>query len=85
VNLFNLAMRYLPPESYRDKKGNLVRTTNKMGGETELFILPYSFSVAISKCLIEQKASGLPGFEDGFAQMIAWLVEMQEIQDSMCY
>ena len=83
---FGLAIRYLPPESYQDKSGNPVETTNSMGGETDWFILPYSFGVAIGKCLIQQKTAGLPGFsDDGFAKMVSWLVEMEEIPDAMCY
>lgn len=85
-SLFSLAMRYLSPESYRDRSGNLVETTNRMGGETDWFILPHSFSTAIGKRLIEQKVSGLSGFnEDGFLKMVAWLVEMEELSDAMCY
>ena len=57
-----------------------------MGGETDWFILPYSFSVAIGKYLIEQKTAGLQGFyDDGFTKMVNWMIEMEEIPDAMCY
>lgn len=84
--LFSLAMRYLSPQPYHDRSGNLIKTSNKMGGETDWFILPHSFGSAIGKRLIEQKVSGLSGFnESGFAKLVAWLVEMEEISDAMCY
>ncbi len=85
-HLFNIQIKYLQPQSHRNKEGELVKVTNIMGGETDWFILPYSFSISIGKTLIEQKTSGLSGFrEDGFERMINWLVELEEIQDSMCY
>ncbi len=84
--LFTLAVRYLPPEDYRDRDGDLTQTTNCMGGETDWFILPYDFGVASAKRLIEQKVGGLTGFNgDGFQKMVRWLVEMQEMPDAMCY
>ena len=85
-SLFNIQIKYLQPQSHQNKEGELVAVTNVMGGETDWFIVPYSFSVVIAKNLIEQKISGLSGFsEDGFERMIKWLVELEEIQDSMCY
>jgi hypothetical protein len=85
-NLVHLAIRWLPPLPYRDKAGNLVPTTNVMGGETDWFRLPHSFGVAVGKKLVEQRAAGLQGFQDdGFARMVAWLVEMEELDDAMCY
>jgi hypothetical protein len=87
ASLFHLAIRYLKPQDTKDKNGNVVnKTTNLMGGETDWFILPSSFGVAVSKSLIEQKVSGLDCFnEDGFQRMINWLVEMEEISGAMCY
>ncbi len=85
-SLFQIALRYLPPQSYVGKDGNTVKITNWMGGETDWFIVPYSFGVAIAKSLIEQHVSGLSGFsEDGFGRMVSWLVEMEEVSDAMCY
>ncbi|MCX7409407.1 MAG: hypothetical protein NTZ32_15120 [Planctomycetales bacterium] len=85
-NLWHLAVRWLPPQPYRDKAGNVVQTTNVMRGETEAFRLPHTFGAAVGKKLIEQKVSGLSGFhDDGFAKMIAWLVDMEELTDAMCY
>ena len=85
-NLFKIQMKYLQPQSHQNKEGELVEVTNIMDGETDWFILPYSFSVPIAKTLIEQKTSRLSGFdEEGFERMIKWLIEMEEISDSMCY
>jgi len=84
--LFSLAVRYLQPQDYRDKNENVTKTTNIMGGETDWFILPASFGYAIGKTLIEQKVSGLDCFdEDGFKRMLDWLIDMEEISDSMVY
>lgn len=85
-NLWHLAVRWLPPLACRDKAGNVMQTTNIMGGETEPFILPHTFGAAVGKKLIEQKVAGLPGFhDDGFAKMVAWLVDDGELTDAMCY
>jgi hypothetical protein len=49
----------------------------------------YSFGVAVGRTLIEQKVAdcGLEGYfdEPGFKRMVRWLVEMEELTDSMCY
>ena len=85
-NLWHLATRWLAPQPYRNKTGDTAQTTNVMGGETNLFILPHTFGAAIGKKLIEQNVSGLPGFHaEGFARMVAWLVDMEELSDAMCY
>lgn len=85
-NLWHLSLRWLPPMGYRDQSGNIVQTTNIMGGETEPFILPHSFGVAVGKKLIEQKVAGLPGFHDeGFSRMVAWLIDDGALTDAMCY
>ena len=85
-NLFSLAVRYLKPQNYQNMKVESIHVTNVMGGETDWFVVPYTFSVSIAKTLIEQKASGLAGFdENGFERMINWLIEMEEVNDSMCY
>ena len=85
-SLFALAIRYKKPFEYSDKSGNKFKTTNAMGGETDWFILPASFGYVVAKSLIEQKVTGLSGFQDdGFKKMINWLVEMEEISDAMVY
>jgi hypothetical protein len=85
-NLWHLAIRYLCPQDYLRKDGSTVGVSNMTGGETEWFVVPHSFGVAIAKSLIEQKAAGLSGFsEDGFTRMVEWLIEMSEISDAMCY
>ena len=81
-----LAIRYVPSEPYKSKDGKLIETTNKMGGATDWFVLPSSFEGPIGKKLIEQRAAGLPGFDEhGFALMVSWLVDREEIEDGMCY
>ena len=84
--LFHLAIRYLKPQDTIYKNGEIGKVTNIMNGETDWFILPTSFGYAISKSLIEQKIAGLDCFnEDGFKRMIDWLIDMEEIDDSMSY
>ena len=86
VFLFHLAIRYLIPKNYQNKENKTIEVTNMMGGETDWFILPYSFGIAIGKTLIEQKVSGLTGFDEGgFQRMVNWLIEMEEISDAMSY
>ena len=84
--LYELATRYLKPQNTKYKDGSVGKVTNAMGGETDWFILPASFAYAVGKTLIEQKVSGLDGFnEDGFRKMIDWLIDMEVIQDAMVY
>jgi hypothetical protein len=89
VHLLSLGIRWLSPKPYKDKKGQIQELTNCMGGETRWFLLPHSFGVAVGRTLIEQKVSdcGLADYfnADGFRRMVSWLVEMEEIADSMCY
>ena len=85
-NLIHLAVRWLEPQPYRQKDGTLAPTTNVMGGATDWFILPHSFGAVVGKRLVEQKVAGLAGFdEEGFAKMVAWLVDMEDLHDAMCY
>ena len=85
-NLWYLAIRWLAPQAYHDKFGNTVKTSNIMGGETGSFLLPHTFGAAVGRKLVEQNVSGLPGFHtEGFAKMVAWLVDMEELTDAMCY
>ena len=79
-------MRYLKPENYFDKEGNEITVTNSMGGETDWFILPSTFGEIIGKKLFEQHNAGLAGFEKkGFQLLKNWLLEMEIIDNSMCY
>lgn len=83
-NRMVLAIKYLPPKSYQ-KAGETVPTTNKMGGETAWFLLPFDFGVAVAKSLVEKKIAGLEGLsEDGFARTVAWLVDLEELTNAMC-
>lgn len=81
-----VALRWLKPQTYTDKKGQGVETTNVMGGETEWFTLPRTFGAAIGRLLVEQKSTGLHGFDDeGFAGLVRLLVEDEELHDCMTY
>jgi hypothetical protein len=88
-HLLHLGMRWLRPIPYENKNGQLVETTNVMGGETQWFLLPHSFGVTIARRLIEQKVaeSGLSIYfnDQAFKRMVSWLVEMDELSDAMCY
>jgi hypothetical protein len=60
--------------------------TNAMGGETDWFILPFTFGAAVGKKLFEQYNAGLDGFDiEGINLLRKWLIEMEIIDDSMCY
>ena len=81
-----LALRWLEPQSYRGRDQRMVETTNAVGGATDWFIVPLTFGAAIARTLVEQHAAGLTGFtEDGFAALVRWLVDDNELHDSMCY
>lgn len=85
-NLLYLGVRWLLPAPYRRKNGEMVEVTNIMGGETEWFLLPYTLGTAIGLRLVEQKVAGLSGFDKkGFKRMVSWLVDMEELDDAMCY
>ena len=89
VELKSIAIRYLKPTNYigKDgKDGKVVEVTNAMGGKTDWFVLPYTFGAVIGKKLFEQKNAGLDGFnDDGYQELRNWLIEMEEIDDAMCY
>jgi hypothetical protein len=86
AKLKSIAIRYLEPKNYIGKEGQEIRLTNVMDGETDWFILPFTFGAAIGKKLFEQKNAGLIGFnENGFNELKEWLIEMEEIHDAMCY
>jgi hypothetical protein len=82
----HLAIRWRAPRPYKDKSGNIVETTNHMGGETDLFVLPFTLAAAIGRTLIELKTARFPYIkDDGFEAMVAWLTDVQEVHDAMCY
>ena len=84
---FHLAMKWNEPKPYIGKSGELVETSNFMNGETNWFILPFTFAVSISKTLIEQKNTGMSKFfkKEGFNLLVNWLIDMEAITDAMCY
>jgi hypothetical protein len=85
-SLVGLAMRWLKPRPYTGKDGGIVQVTNHMGGETDWFVVPSTLAAAVGRRLVEQRAAGLAGFEaDGFAALVRWLVEIEELPDSMSY
>ncbi len=57
------------------------------GHATGYFLVPVTFGAAIGRTLIQLKTSkGLSGFnEAGFDALVAWLVELQAIDDALCY
>ena len=85
-SLKSIALKYSKPVNYSDKNGNKIIVTNAMGGETDWFILPYTFGVSIGRTLFEQYNAGLLGFDKTEIEVLRqWLVEMEVINDSMCY
>jgi hypothetical protein len=81
-----MAIRWLKPHPYTGKDGRIVQVTNHMGGETDWFVVPFTLAAAMGRSLVEQKAAGLAGFDtEGFAALVRWLVEDEELHDSMCY
>ncbi len=85
-DLIQVAIKWLTPQPYKQKDGTIVETTNLMGGETSWFLLPHTLGAAVGKKLTEQKTAGLSGFQDdGFNRMVKWLVEMEHLDDAMCY
>ena len=82
----SIAMRWLAPQPYRGRDGVLVATTNLMGSSTDWFILPSTLGSAVGRTLVQQHAAGLSGFNAaGFAALVQWLVEGEELPDAMCY
>jgi len=82
----HIAVRYVTPCSYKDKNGVEFIETNIMGGETNWFILPHTFGAVIGKKLFEQYHAGLDGFDkSGVEELKNWLVDMEIIDDAMCY
>jgi len=82
----HIALRYLAPCGYKDKNGADVMETNVMGGETNWFILPHTFGATVGKKLFEQYNAGLDGFDKNEVETLRdWLVDMEIIDDAMCY
>lgn len=85
-SLKSIAIKYLKPQVYKGKDGNDVLFTNAMGGETDWFILPFTFGAVIGKKLLEQYSAGLDSFDEkGIELLKQWLIDMEVIDDSMCY
>ncbi len=83
---FSIGLRWLPPRQFSNKPGEVMETTNVMGGETDWMLLPTSFGAAVGRRMVEQKNAGLAGFsEPGFSRMVCWLKEIGELCDSMEY
>ena len=81
-----LALKYIEPVNYKDKNGKEIVVTNVMGGETDWFILPYTFGVVIGRMLFEQYSAGLLGFnKTGVEVLKEWLIEIEAINDAICY
>lgn len=81
-----IAMKYLLPQDIKKPSGTKILLTNAMGGETDWFVLPFTFGAAIGKKLFEQYNTGLIGFDTkGIEKLKKWLVETEIIDDAMCY
>ena len=86
TSIKHIALRYMKPCSYKDKNGAEVAVTNIMGGETDWFILPHTFGATIGKKLFEQYHAGLDGFDaNGVEELKDWLLDMEVIDNAMCY
>jgi hypothetical protein len=87
-NKMGMALRAGPPFTYTDKNGEKVTAVPWTGEETDWFPLPFDFSVAIAKMLIERKVTrefDREFNEDGFEKMIKWLVDSEGIANSISY
>ena len=88
ANKIRMALRWTPPAEYTNKNEEQKVYLPSTEKETEWFILPLDFSVAIAKMLIERKVTkGMDEWfnEAGFEKMIKWLVENESISDAICY
>jgi hypothetical protein len=57
-----------------------------MRAETDWFVVPSTLAAAVVRTLVEQKAAGLEGFQaNGFATLVRWLLEDEQLPDSICY
>ena len=85
--VLKLAIRYLKPQDSIYPDGSTSKVTNIMCGETDWFVIPHSFALAIGKTLVEQKVAGdLDGFnEEGFKRMVDWLIDADKIEAVMAY
>ncbi|PKP17312.1 MAG: hypothetical protein CVU05_15770 [Bacteroidetes bacterium HGW-Bacteroidetes-21] len=85
-SLKSIALRYVKPENYKGKDRQEICVTNAMGGETDWFVLPYTFGATIGKKLFEQFNAGLYGFDTREVENLKnWLIDMEIIDDAMCY
>ncbi len=85
VSIIRVAMKYCDPGLY-NRDGAKIELTNVMNGETDWFILPYSYGVAIAKTLYEQYCSGLTGFDKtGIEILKEWLIEEELISIAVSY
>jgi hypothetical protein len=83
---YHVGLRWLEPLPRRGKGGEVMEFTNIMGGATEWFLLPHDLGVAVAKALLERHIAGLIGFDpEGIMKLVRWLVEAEELPDSMCY
>jgi hypothetical protein len=88
ADTIRMALRWNPSFVYNDKSGKQVTAVSWMGEETEWFLLPFDFSVAIAKTLIERKVTN--GMDEnfnevGFDKLVKWLIENEGLSDGICY
>lgn len=57
-------------------------------GAHDWFVLPFTFAAAITRSLLQMKATGFDGFDDaGFAKLVEWMTDydQQGVDDCLCY
>jgi hypothetical protein len=81
-----LGLRWAPSGGYSGKDGQKVIIESAMGGETEWFILPFTFGAAMGRTLINLQAAGLANFgETGYRKMVDWLIDCGEVSNALSY
>ena len=57
-------------------------------GAQDWFVLPFTFAGAISRSLLQMKATGFPGFDEaGLQKLVEWMTDygQQAVDDCLCY
>ncbi len=86
-DILQISLRYCAPKDVKDKNGEVIgHLMNRMGGETDWFILPHTFGAEIGRKLFEQYNAGLDGFNKNAVLILKqWLIDMEVIHVAMCY
>ena len=57
-------------------------------GAHEWFVLPFTFAAAITRSLLQMRATGFKGFDEtGFQRLVEWMTDygQQGVDDCLCY